>query len=30
MRDGRPAAAWIRATRGDGKAFDPRAGFAIR
>lgn len=30
MRDGRPAAAWVRATRGDGKDFDPRAGFAIR
>lgn len=30
MKDGRPAAAWIRATRGDGKQFDPRAGFAIR
>ena len=30
MRDGRPAAAWIRATRGDGKQFDPRAGFAIK
>ena len=30
MRDGRPAAAWIKATRGDGKDFDPRAGFAIR
>ena len=30
MRDGRPAAIWVRATRGDGKAFDPRAGFAIR
>ena len=30
MRDGRPGAAWIRATRGDGKEFDPRAGFAIR
>jgi hypothetical protein len=30
MRDGRPAAAWIRATRGDGKEFDPRAGFAIK
>jgi hypothetical protein len=30
MRDGRPAAAWIKATRGDGKEFDPRAGFAIR
>lgn len=30
MKDGRPAAAWIKATRGDGKEFDPRAGFAIR
>jgi len=30
MKDGRPAAAWINATRGDGKKFDPRAGFAIR
>jgi hypothetical protein len=30
MRDGRPAAAWVRATRGDGKEFDPRAGFVIR
>ena len=30
MKDGRPAAAWIKATRGDGKDFDPRAGFAIR
>jgi hypothetical protein len=30
MKDGRPAAAWIRATRGDGKQFDPRAGFAIK
>ena len=30
MRDGRPAAAWIRATRGDGKLLDPRAGFAIK
>jgi len=29
MRDGRPAAAWTSATRGDGKEFDPRAGFAI-
>lgn len=27
MRDGRPAAAWIKATRlSDGKVFDPRAG----
>ena len=30
MRDGRPAAAWIIATRGDGTEFNPRAGFAIR
>lgn len=30
MRDGRPAAAWTRATRGDGREIDPRAGFAIR
>lgn len=29
MRDGRPAAAWTHAVRGDGKSFDPRAGFAI-
>jgi hypothetical protein len=31
MRDGRPAAAWVRATRmSDKKEFVPRAGFAIR
>jgi hypothetical protein len=30
MRDGRPAAAWLHAVRGDGKAINPRAGFAIR
>jgi uncharacterized protein DUF6152 len=30
MRDGRPAASWIKATRGDGKDFDPRNGFAIK
>lgn len=30
MRDGRPAAAWVKATRGDGKEFNPRAGFVIR
>jgi hypothetical protein len=30
MRDGRPAAIWVRATRGDGKEFNPRAGFVIR
>ncbi len=29
MRDGRPAAAWLHATRGDGTLFNPRAGFAI-
>ncbi len=30
MRDGRPAAAWTHATRGDGREFNPLAGFAIR
>ena len=30
MRDGRPGAAWLHATRGDGTEFDPRSGFAIR
>ena len=30
MKDGRPGAAWLHATRGDGTEFDPRAGFAIR
>lgn len=31
MRDGRPAAAWVRATRTtDKKEFVPRAGFAVR
>ena len=30
MRDGRPAAAWIKAKRGDGKEFDPRARLAIK
>ena len=30
MKDGRPGAVWTKATRGDGKQFDPRAGFAIR
>ena len=30
MRDGRPAALWIIATRGDGRELNPRAGFAIR
>ena len=30
MKDGRPAAAWINATRADGVKFNPRAGFAIQ
>ena len=30
MKDGRPAAAWIIATRADGMEFNPRAGFAIQ
>jgi Family of unknown function (DUF6152) len=31
MRDGRPAASWITATRvSDNKLFDPASGFAIR
>ena len=30
MKDGRPAAAWIMATRADGTEFKPRAGFAIQ
>ena len=30
MKDGRPAAAWMKATRGDGKEFNPAAGFAIK
>ena len=30
MRDGRPAALWMKATRGDGKEFNPAAGFAIK
>jgi hypothetical protein len=30
MKDGRPAATWMNATRGDGKEFNPMAGFAIR
>lgn len=29
MKDGRPAAAWLHATRADGKEFDPRSGFEI-
>ena len=30
MKDGRPAAAWMNATREDGKTFNPFTGFAIR
>jgi len=31
MRDGRPAASWVRAKRlSDGKVFNPRAGFAVK
>jgi hypothetical protein len=30
MRDGRPAAAWTKAKRADGKEFNPAAGFAIK
>lgn len=31
MKDGRPAAAWMKATRAqDKKEFNPRAGFAVR
>ncbi len=30
MRDGRPAASWMHATRADGKELNPGAGFAIK
>lgn len=30
MKDGRPAAAWITATRADGKVINPRAGFVVK
>ncbi|HEX7081249.1 MAG TPA: DUF6152 family protein [Gammaproteobacteria bacterium] len=30
MRDGRPAALWVKATRDDGKVFDPSKGFQVR
>ena len=30
MKDGRPAAIWVLAVRGDGKRFDPREGFQVR
>ena len=30
MKDGKPAAIWVVAVRGDGKKFDPRDGFAVK
>ena len=30
MKDGSPAAAWVEATRADGKRFDPREGFQVK
>ena len=30
MKDGRPAAIWVEATRADGKRFDPREGFKVK
>jgi hypothetical protein len=30
MKDGRPAAIWVEATRADGKRFDPREGFQVK
>ena len=30
MKDGRPAAIWVNAVLADGKALNPRAGFAVR
>ncbi len=30
MKDGRPAAIWVLAVRGDGKRFDPRQGFQVK
>ncbi|HET9193025.1 MAG TPA: DUF6152 family protein [Vicinamibacterales bacterium] len=30
MKDGRPAAIWVLAVRGDGKKFDPREGFQVK
>ena len=30
MKDGRPAAIWVLAVRGDGKKFDPRQGFQVK
>jgi hypothetical protein len=30
MKDGRPAAAWVKATKEDGTVMNPRAGFAVK
>ena len=30
MKDGTPAAIWVLAVRGDGKKYDPRAGFQVK
>ena len=30
MKDGSPAAIWVLAVRGDGKKYDPRAGFQVK
>ena len=30
MKDGRPAAIWVLAIRGDGRKFDPREGFQVK
>lgn len=30
MKDGRPAASWMHATRADGKKLDPRKGFQVK
>ena len=30
MKDGRPAAIWVEATRADGRRFDPREGFRVK
>lgn len=30
MKDGRPAAAWIKAVLADGRELNPRAGFAVK
>ena len=30
MKDGRPAAIWVLAVRGDGRKFDPREGFQVK